>query len=74
MIKIVKYDNIKIFEETVKNGGIGEHIASLLYENGFKNKIQIHAVDNKFIAAASIESALKNNGLCANTMLRSING
>lgn len=71
---LTKYQNIQIFEETVKNGGIGEHIVSILYNNGFKNKVQIHAVDNKFIAGASVESALKNNGLCADTMLRSING
>lgn len=71
---LLKYENIQIFEETVKNGGIGEHIVSLLYENGFKNKVQIHAVENKFVPGASVESALVNNGLCADTMLRSING
>ena len=64
LINLLKnYQTIDVFEEVVKNGGIGEHILALLKENGFKGNFKIHAIDNKFVPASSIESALAKNGL-----------
>ncbi len=69
IIEIIdKYSNVHIFEETLKSGGIGEHLSHRL-----KNaKLNIHAVENKFVAPASIDSALKSNGLDMQSMLRSM--
>ena len=68
---LLNFDNIHFYEETIKNGGIGEHLLTLMLVNGFKGDFKIHAVENKFVPAASIKSALISNGLDANSMLRS---
>ncbi len=57
------YKTIDVFEEVIKNGGIGEHILALLQESGYKGDFKIHAIDNKFVPASSVESALAKNGL-----------
>ncbi len=68
---LLKFNNIHFYEETIKNGGIGEHLSALLLENGFNGDFKIHAIQNKFVPAASIKSALASNGLDADSMLRS---
>lgn len=65
------YDNIQFFEETMKNGGIGEHLSALLCENGYKGEFKIHAVPNKFVPSATVSSSLKACGLDTDSMLRS---
>ena len=55
---MICYKKIHFFEETVKSGGIGEHLSSLLLENGYKDEFIIHAIENKFIKI-TIEDALK---------------
>ncbi len=65
---LMSYETIDVFEEVVKNGGIGEHILALLQEKGFKGKFEIHAIDNKFVPASSVESALIKNGLDIESM------
>ncbi len=67
-----KYDNILVFEETLKNGGIGEHLLSELKVSGWNGTFDIHAIENKFVPAASVSSALKANGLDSEGMLRRI--
>ena len=69
---IANYDNILIFEETIKNGGIGEHLISMLCEISWNGRFEIHAIENKFVPSASVSSALKSNGLDSDSMLRSI--
>lgn len=68
------FKEIHFFEESLKNGGIAEHLLTKLNETGFSGKYSIHAIENKFIPAASITSALKSNGLDCDSMLRCING
>jgi 1-deoxy-D-xylulose-5-phosphate synthase len=68
---LLDFNNIHFYEETVKNGGIGEHLLSRLLENGFKGEFKIHAVENKFVPAASVSSAIVLNGLDYESMLRS---
>jgi deoxyxylulose-5-phosphate synthase len=58
-----------LFEETVKSGGIGEHLVALLTENGYKGEFKIHAVENKFVKASSVDNAIKTNGLNFDAML-----
>lgn len=66
---IFGYSELHLFEETEKNGGIGEHLASVLTEKGYAGKFVIHAVENKFVQAASIENSLRFNGLDSESML-----
>lgn len=65
----LKYERISFFEESAKNGGIGEHFALLLAENGYKGSYRVHAVDG-FIAAQSTEEAFAEYGLNAEAMLK----
>lgn len=65
------YTSIHFYEETIKSGGIGEHLISLLLQNGFKGEFTIHAIDNKFVPAASVASTIAANGLDYESMLRS---
>ena len=68
VIALIKnYKNVFIFEEGIKSGGIAEHIASILAENEFKGKIRIKAVEG-FVKQASVESALRKNGLTSDKM------
>lgn len=65
---LMSYKTIDIFEEVIKNGGIGEHILASLQENSYKGDFKIHAIDNKFVPASSVESALAKNGLDTESM------
>lgn len=62
---------IDFYEETVKSGGIGEHLSALLYEIGYNGNFVIHAVNNEFVPMSSTDSALKRLGLDCESMLRS---
>ncbi len=62
---------IDFYEESVKSGGIGEHLSALLLENGFKGEFIIHAVNNEFVPMAKTDVALKKLGLDYESMLRS---
>ncbi len=67
--ELSNFEESHLFEETVKNGGVGEHLSALLSKKSFKGKLYIHAIDNKFIKQSSIKSALKDNKLDVDAML-----
>ncbi len=52
------YDTIVFFEEGIKHGGVGEDLCALLSGTGWKGSFIIHAVDDRFVAHASVNSAL----------------
>jgi 1-deoxy-D-xylulose-5-phosphate synthase len=54
----MEYDRIIVFEESLKNGGIGEHLTSALEEKGYKGDIRINAMSG-FVKQAKTESVLK---------------
>lgn len=64
-----KYDDIYFFEEGVLSGGIAEHIAYRLLKNGFKGKYSVNAINNEFVSASTVESALKKYKLDSNSMI-----
>ncbi len=72
--ELKKFDEIHFFEEGIKNGGIAEHLLELLNQANYKGNFIIHAIENKFVPAANVSSALKSNGLDTESMLRCING
>ena len=69
--EILNYEDLYFFEETIKTGGIGEHLASRLLEKGYKGKYSINAVEG-FLEAAEISKALKNSHLDSGAMLNII--
>lgn len=60
---IDSYKTVHIFEEGIRAGGIGEHIASRLIEMNSKCTVKIHAVDGCFIPQQSVLEALERFGL-----------
>ena len=69
--KLKNFKTVDFYEETVKSGGIGEHLSAMLFENGFKGEYNIHAVNNEFVPMAKAEVILEKIGLDHNSMLRS---
>ena len=68
-----KYKNIHFFEEGIKSGGIAEKIGCLLNEEDFAGKYTVHAVDNTFVAAATVSSSLKKYGFDEDSILSAFN-
>lgn len=56
------YDKIIVFEEALKNGGIGEHLTLALEQLGYKGSISVNAVSG-FVRHAKTESILSRYGL-----------
>ena len=54
------FKNILFFEESIKLGGIGEHFGFNLFQNGFKGKYIINAINNIFVQHASVGEILKD--------------
>lgn len=71
---IKAFKEVHFFEESIKNGGIGELCAARLLEDGFSGKYKIHAIDGKFVPCAAVSSAIKLNGLDSESMLKATEG
>lgn len=67
--EISEYKAVHIFEESVKNGGIGEHLSASLLSHGYSGDFFVHTVENKFLPAVNTVNALKNIGLDSETMI-----
>lgn len=65
------YEKIIIFEESYRNGGIGEHLTYELNRVGYKGKIIINAISG-FVRHAGTDSILKRFGLDAEGVARII--
>ena len=72
--KIASFNQVFFFEEGIKSGGIGEHIGSMLLQKGYKGKFVNTAIENEFVAASNVSSALKKNNLDRESMIRIISG
>ena len=51
------------------SGGIAEHIACSLLEKGFNGKYSVNAINNEFVGASTIKSALKKYKLDSESMI-----
>ena len=60
---IMNYKTVHIFEEGIRAGGIGEHIASRLLEKNAALKLRIHAIDGCFVPQQTVSEALSQFGL-----------
>ncbi len=61
------------FEEGVKSGGVGEGLALSMLEHGFKGKYKLVAVDDAFVAQASVDEQIKKYGFDKDSMIKIIN-
>lgn len=64
----MEYEKLYFFEESEKSGGIGEHFAARLMENGYKGEYSHYAIENHFVAAGSVKESLKECGLLSESI------
>lgn len=69
---VLNAEKIFFFEEGIKSGGVAEHFASILLENGYKGQYTVTAVDNQFVAQGPVKSLYKKFGFDVEGMFRII--
>lgn len=69
---INKYTKIFFFEETMKCGGIGEHLRTRLSDLNFEGDYHISAVEDRYVQHSSVKNTLKNLGLDDDGMVNTI--
>lgn len=72
--ELMQYKELYFYEEGVEKGGIFEHIASRLSENGYGGSIILRAIPNEFVPAASVEISLKKYGFDTESVINDLNG
>lgn len=70
LVNILKpYKKIVFFEESIRNGGIGQILGEKLLEMGYEGKYR-HIAINDFVSHSEIDSALKKFSLDHESMIR----
>ena len=70
----MKYKELYFYEEGIEKGGVFEHIAARLLENGYSGRIILRAIPNEFVPAASVEASLRKYGLDTESVINDLNG
>jgi 1-deoxy-D-xylulose-5-phosphate synthase len=65
---LMKYRRICFFEEGIKTGGIGEHLAAILSERGYKGEFKLIAVTDEFVPHMTVSAALRRYHLDEDSM------
>lgn len=69
IISIIKnFKKVIFVEESIKSGGIAEHLAGKLLEQKFKGDYLIKAIDNQFVSQATVEQSLNDLGFNFNSL------
>ncbi|MEG1180251.1 MAG: transketolase C-terminal domain-containing protein, partial [Oscillospiraceae bacterium] len=71
---ILNCQSVFFFEEGVRSGGVGEAFALKLLENGYKGQYKLQAINDCFVAHASIPQLMEEYGLDAKSMVNIITG
>ncbi len=61
-------ERIFFFEEGVRSGGVAEKFGSLLLENGYNGRYSVTAVDDEFVAHASVARLMEKYSMDADSM------
>ena len=69
---IAKYRTVHIFEEGIRAGGVGEHIASRLLEKNAGCSFKIHAIDGCFVQQQTVSEALSQFGLDTESIIKTM--
>lgn len=72
--EVINARKIFFFEEGIRSGGIAERFGCMLMESGYKGEYKITAVENQFVAQASVKSLLKKFSLDADGMVATVTG
>lgn len=66
------YKTVLFAEDTIRTGGIGEHLAFALQQDGWQGKYLLHAVDNSHLLHASVAELRADQSLDAAALARHI--
>ncbi len=66
------YADVYFFEEGVRSGGIGEHLAAQLMEAGFTGRYSLTAIPDVFVPQSTVDAALRAYGLDGASMAAKI--
>ncbi len=64
------FEEIYMFEETARSGGVGEHIIARLAEAGYKGEFKINAIEDEFVPQGKTDEILKDYNLDKSAMLK----
>ena len=70
--EVSSFGVLHFYEESVKSGGIAEHLSAELLKIGYKGKYYIHSVENEFVPAMSVDNAIQKYGLDFNSMKKDL--
>lgn len=70
--EVISCRQVFFFEEGIRQGGAGEHFASLLLEEGFAGKYVLRAIDKPFVKHAPMFRALETLGLNAGGIMKTV--
>lgn len=56
---VCRYEQVLFVEEGIRSGGIGEHLAGLLLERGFRGAYRIAAIEGQFVPQGKLEELLE---------------
>ena len=68
----LRYNNIFFYEESVKSGSIGESFADMLLSHKYSNNYYHIAVDDEFVAHASVDSLIRKYKLDTESIVNNI--
>lgn len=69
---VLECEKVFFFEEGMRSGGVAEKFGSLLLENGFNGRYSITAVNDEFVAHASVARLMEKYSMDADGMARKI--
>lgn len=73
VIKIARdFEKIYFYEESEKSGGIGQSFAQMLYSVCYKGDYEHIAIEDEFVAHASVDSLMKKYGFDAESIVAKI--
>ncbi len=70
--EIKDQERIIFFEESMKCGGIVQHLNMLLAESEFGGRYEAHAIDGGFVKCAGVSSCLKKCGFDTESIIKTI--
>lgn len=69
---VLKYDSVFFYEESEKSGSIGESFAKDILTLGYKGKFEHVAINNEFVAHASVDSLFRRYGFDTESIVKNI--
>ncbi len=69
---VLGFKKVYFFEESLKSGSVGEHLAAKLLENSFGGQFKAFAIDNTFVPACDVLGTLKKYKLDAQSIAETL--